>query len=136
MASLFILSKNPNKQADFLRDAAIGRRSSMSKPKSRKTNPKNLFPCPQFLSYRYRFLPVSLKICQNTFQSNKSPPQTQELKIPYKTTGPAIVKILQPIPKTCPSAFVWLGSVNFSRFLSQPVSSCPVSSQCLNIIHF
>lgn len=30
-------------------------------------------------------------------------PSTQLTKIPYKITGPAIVKILQPIPNTCPS---------------------------------
>ena len=30
-------------------------------------------------------------------------PSAQLVTIPYKITGPAIVKILQPIPKTCPS---------------------------------
>ena len=30
-------------------------------------------------------------------------PSTQELKIPYRITGPAMVNILHPTPKTCPS---------------------------------
>jgi len=30
-------------------------------------------------------------------------PKSQLENIPYKITGPAIVKILQPMPNTCPS---------------------------------
>lgn len=36
-------------------------------------------------------------------QSQYRKPRTQVVKIPYSMTGPAMVKILHPIPNTCPS---------------------------------
>ena len=39
----------------------------------------------------------------NICNTHKQSPNTQLEKIPYNITGPAMVKILQPIPKTCPS---------------------------------
>ena len=38
------------------------------------------------------------------FPSQQTTPKSQLLKSPYKITGPAMVKILHPIPNTCPSA--------------------------------
>jgi len=42
----------------------------------------------------------------DTFNTQYNNPNPQLVRIPYKITGPAIVKILQPIPNTCPSPSV------------------------------
>ena len=46
-------------------------------------------------------------------------PNTQLEKIPNKITGPAIVKILHPIPKTCPS--FWNSIAGAATELANPV---------------
>ena len=50
----------------------------------------------------FQTIPMSVPIQYTT-------PSTQLVKIPYRITGPAMVKILHPIPNTWPSASVKLG---------------------------
>ena len=48
---------------------------------------------PEKQHFFFYAIPINLPIQYRT-------PSTHEVKIPYRMTGPAIVKILQPIPKT------------------------------------
>ena len=62
-------------------------------------------------------------------------PRSQELKIPYRITGPAIVKILQPMPKICPSAWNSIAE-EATEFAKPVIGTSPPASQNFPIVKY